>query len=70
MANETIRHEDGGSMVAIIAIVILAGLAILFFVYGLPLLQGSNDTQSDANIDVQIPNPITNPSEPAPTPNP
>ena len=64
MANET--SGDSGNVVAIVAIVILAGLAVLFFVYGLPMIQKNNAQPQGTTIDVKLPDP-TKPSEPAPT---
>ncbi len=67
MSDET--SGNSSNMVAIVAIVILAGLAVLFFMYGLPMLQknAAQPQQPGTTIDVKLPD-ITKPSEPAPTP--
>lgn len=66
MSNENSGGGDSGSIVAIVAIVILAGLAVLFFMYGLPMIQKNNAPQPGTTIEVKIPGAIP----PATTPEP
>mgnify|MGYP001567940214 CR=1 FL=1 len=67
MTEET---SGNGSMVAIVAIVVLAGLAVVFFVYGLPMLQknSAQPQQPGTTVDIKLPTDTTKPAEPAPTP--
>lgn len=58
--------SDGGTnIVAIVALIILAGLVILFFMFGLPMLKQATSQQMPSEIKVEIPVPT-----PAPTPAP
>lgn len=65
MSDET--SGNSSSIVAIVAIVILAGLAVLFFVYGLPMIQKNNAEQPGTTIEVKLPV-TTEPAQPTPTP--
>ena len=64
------KTEDSGSnlIVAIILIVILSAGAILFWIYGLPIIQDmSNQNRDTTNINVTVPNnttPSTTPQTP------
>ena len=68
--NTTAPQADnsGGNMVAIVAIVILVGLAIVFVVYALPYFQKPPETQTPQGTNVQIQLPPNN--QPAPSPSP
>lgn len=62
-------HSDSGSsMVAIVALLILAGLAVLFFVYGLPMLQNASNPQTPTEIKLEIPALTPPSSAPVPAP--
>ncbi|TSC84335.1 MAG: hypothetical protein G01um101413_630 [Parcubacteria group bacterium Gr01-1014_13] len=64
-----IAHEttDDGNVVAIVAIIILVGLAIAFFVYALPMLQTSEITPAEQGTTIDINNVPTPQPSPAPT---
>ncbi len=49
--------NNGSSAVAIVALVLLFVIGALFFVYGLPAMQGgrADDSGSSASIDVDVP---------------
>lgn len=53
---------NGTNVVAIVALIIIAGLAVLFFVYGLPMLQNASKPEMPTEIKIEIPSPV----EPAP----
>ncbi|HAU66521.1 TPA: hypothetical protein DCW61_04190 [Candidatus Uhrbacteria bacterium] len=57
---------NGTNIVAIVALIILAGLVVLFFVYGLPMLQNASNLEVPSEIKIEIPTPV----EPAPQPTP
>lgn len=61
--------EDSGSnmVLAVVLIVVILGAIVLFFVYGLPMIQNySNPNPATTNINVTIPTTTTPP--PATTP--
>lgn len=64
MSDET--SGNGNGIVAIVAIVILAGLAVLFFMYGLPMIQKNNASTQGTTIDVKLQD-TTKPTQPVPT---
>ncbi len=59
MTNVTYDNGNGSNVVAIVAVVILVGLAILFFMYGLPILQRNaaqpQPQQPGASIQINTP---------------
>lgn len=57
--------EGGTGVVAIVALVILGALVVLFFIYGLPMLQNSNGQTMPSEIKIEIPTPLPTPA-PAP----
>ncbi len=61
------QTSDGGTgVVAIVALLILAALTVLFFAYGLPMLQRASSQTMPSTIKVEIPTPtIPTPTEPA-----
>lgn len=56
--NPSGSSEESGSnlLVAIVLIIVILGGFVLFFIYGLPMLQ-NKETPNDTNINVTIPNP-------------
>lgn len=52
MTHET--NEGSGGMVAIVAIVIIAGLAIAFFMYAWPMLQKGSAQSQQPSMNIQI----------------
>lgn len=52
---DTNSGNGGTNIVAIVALLIIAGLAVLFFVYGLPMLQNASD---EPEVQIDIPTPI------------
>lgn len=57
---------NGTNIVAIVALIILAGLAVLFFVYGLPMLQNASNPEMPSEIKIEIPAPTEVIPEPTP----
>lgn len=64
----TPRTYGDGGVGFIVGVILLAFLAILFFVYGLPALRDAANTTNGDSINVTIPNNLdTNPVPIAPT---
>lgn len=64
------NDESGNNnIVAIVAILVIAALAVAFFVYGLPMLQPVSEGQPEGDsVEINIPSPVQEvPSEPAPS---
>lgn len=63
-------ESGNNNIVAIVAIIVIAALAIAFFVYALPMLQPEPEEQpaDGGNVEINIPTPVREePSEPAPS---
>ena len=65
MADVVHTEGSGGNTVAVVAIVLLVGVAILFFMYVLPSLRQQPAPEPEgARIEVELPPPTGSPSAP------
>lgn len=67
MTDQTHDHTSG-NVVTIFAIVILAGMALAFALYVVPMLQQRGAPSDAMKIEVEMPTPAAAPTEPAPQP--
>ena len=68
IVNTPATGEDSGSnlLVAVILIIVIFGGAVLFFIYGLPMIQNNtNQNPGTTNINVTVP-PTTAPTTQTP----
>ncbi|HTK59576.1 MAG TPA: hypothetical protein VL283_00050 [Candidatus Baltobacteraceae bacterium] len=69
MAEVVHTESEGGNAVAIVAILVIVGLAVAFFMYVLPTLRKPETPPPEGgNIQINLPPPSPEPSpEPAPS---
>lgn len=61
-------ESGNNNIVAIVAIIVIAALAVAFFVYALPMLQPEEKPSEGGSVEINIPTPVQEePSEPAPS---
>lgn len=56
--------DNGTNVVAIVALIILAGLVVLFFMYGLPMLQNASGGGIPSEIKVELPSSVQSAPKP------